>query len=52
MKLKDVIILIDECEVYIADNDRNELTLNGNEEAKVISIQIMDEQTMIVIVER
>lgn len=50
MLLKEAIEAIDNCEVAITDTNGNDLTLIFNEERKVVSIQIMTRDCMLVIV--
>lgn len=51
MQLKEAIEAIDNCEVAIADENGNDLTLISNEDRIVVSIQIMSRDYMLVIVE-
>lgn len=51
MKLSEAIEAIDNCEVAIADENGNDLTLIFNEDRYVASIQIMSIDCMLVIVE-
>ena len=51
MLLKEAIEAIDNCEVAIADENGNDLTLIFNEDRYVVSIQIMARDCMLVIVE-
>lgn len=44
MKLKDAIELIDGCKVLITDEDGVDVELYGNEELKVVSIQIVNSE--------
>lgn len=50
MLLKEAIEAIDNCEVAIADENGNDLTLISNEDRIVVSIQIMSRDCMLVIV--
>lgn len=50
LKLQEAIEAIDNCEVAIADENGNDLTLIFNEERDVVSIQIMSRDCMLVIV--
>lgn len=52
MKLKDAIELIDGCEVVITDEDGIDVELNGNENLKVVSIQIVNSECILVIVDK
>lgn len=52
MKLKDAIELIDGCEVVITDEDEIDVELNGNENLKVVSIQIVNSECILVIVDK
>lgn len=52
MKLKDAIELIDECKVAITDEDGIDVELNGNENLKVVSIQIVNSECILVIVDK
>lgn len=52
MKLKDAIELIDGCEVVITDEDGIDVELNGNENLKAVSIQIVNSESILVIVNK
>lgn len=52
MKLKDAIELIDGCKVVITDEDGIDVKLNGNENLKVVSIQIVNSECILVIVDK
>ena len=51
MLLKEAIEAIDNCEVAIADENGNDITLIFNEDRYVSSIQIMSRDCILVIVE-
>lgn len=51
MLLKEAIEAIDNCEVAIADENGNDLTLIFNEDRNVVSIQIVGRDCALVIVE-
>lgn len=52
MILKDVIYAIDGCEVQISDEDGIDVELNGNEKLEVVSIQIVNHECLLVIVDK
>lgn len=52
MKLKDIIELIDACEVIITDEDGVDVELNGNEKLNVVSIQIVTYNCILLIVDK
>lgn len=52
MKLKDAIELIDECKVLITDEDGVDVELYGNEGLKCVSIQIVNSEYILVIVDK
>lgn len=50
MKLLDAVIAIDECDIAIVDADGNDIDWSDNGLRNVISIRILDRDTILVIV--